>query len=166
MTRPIEARIGRYIEVPVAIGERARGTVGPDATGVDAAAEPFRQAATDRNQRTISGNALSVNGPLFRERANGCGYENVFARERDGRAIRRMQAPAFDVPCFSTVAARAESNRGGGDNYARTDRVRAHLMNVAVDGNGRLPGCAAVRRTGEYRRREHSRAERRHRRWR
>src|ERR1700687_2842303 len=60
-----------------------------------------------------------------------------------------MQALLFDVPCHPTVAAGAEPDRGGGHHDAWTVRVRANLVDIAVDVDGGLPSCAAVRRPGD-----------------
>ena len=60
-----------------------------------------------------------------------------------------MQALLFDVPCQATVAAGAEPDRRGGHHDARTVRVRANLVDVAVDVDSGLPRCAAVRRPGD-----------------
>src|SRR5712691_3932801 len=59
-----------------------------------------------------------------------------------------MQALLFYGPCHSTIAARAEPDSGGGDDDAWTIRMRADLMDVAVDVDGGLPSCAPVRRPG------------------
>jgi hypothetical protein len=57
-----------------------------------------------------------------------------------------MQALLFDVPRHPTVAAAKEPRRGRGHYDAGTVRVRANLVDVALDVDGRLPGCAAVGR--------------------
>src|SRR5258706_13059431 len=57
-----------------------------------------------------------------------------------------MQALLFDLPCQPTVAAGAEPDRGGGHHDAWTVRMRANLVDVAIDVDGGLPRCAAVRR--------------------
>jgi hypothetical protein len=75
-----------------------------------------------------------------------CGHKDVVARKRDRRAIRGMQALLFDVPCRPTVAAGTEANRGGGHYDAWTVRVRANLVDVAIDVDSRLPRYAAVGR--------------------
>jgi hypothetical protein len=70
--------------------------------------------------------------------------QDVVARKRDRGAIRGMQALLFDVPYDPTVA--AEPVRGGGHHDVWTVRVRANLVDVALDVDGRLPRCAAVGR--------------------
>jgi hypothetical protein len=75
-----------------------------------------------------------------------CGHKDVVASKRDGGAIRGMQTLRFDVPSHPTVAAGTEPDRGGGHHDARTLRVRANLVDVAIDVDGRLPRHAAVGR--------------------
>src|SRR5438045_1965381 len=60
-----------------------------------------------------------------------------------------MQAFLFDVPCQPTVAAGAQPDRGGGHHDTWTVRVRATLVDVAVDVDCGVPRCAAVRRPGD-----------------
>jgi len=120
-----------------------------DATGVGDAVDPCRQPAGDGNQRTVSIDPSSVDRALRREVVDRCGHEDVVARKRDRGAIRGMQALLFDVPCHPTVAAGAEPDRGGGHHDAWTVRVRANLVDVAVDVDSGLPSCAAVRRPGK-----------------
>ena len=62
---------------------------------------------------------------------------------------RGVQALLFDIPCQPTIAAGAEPDRSGGHHDAWTIRVRANLVDVAVDVDGGLPRCAAVRRPGD-----------------
>src|SRR5258706_14712428 len=57
-----------------------------------------------------------------------------------------MQALLFDVPCQPTVAAGVEPDRGASHQDAWTIRMRANLVDVAVDVDGGLPRRAAVRR--------------------
>jgi hypothetical protein len=57
-----------------------------------------------------------------------------------------VQALLFDLPRHSIVAAGAEPDRGGGHHDPWTVRVRANLVNVAVDVDGGLPRCTAIRR--------------------
>ena len=57
-----------------------------------------------------------------------------------------MEAFLFDVPCHPTVAADREPDCGGGHHDAWTGWVRANLVDVAIDVDGRLLRCAAVGR--------------------
>src|SRR5258708_33321882 len=56
-----------------------------------------------------------------------------------------MHALLLDVPCHPAVAAGTEPDRGGGHHEAWTVRMRANLVDVAIDVDGGLPRCAAVR---------------------
>src|SRR5260370_8327743 len=58
-----------------------------------------------------------------------------------------MKARLFNVPSRPTVEAGAEPGRGGGHHDPRTARVRANLVDVAIDVDRGLPGCATVHRS-------------------
>src|SRR4029434_10102540 len=100
----------------------------------------------DGDQRTGSIDPSPVDCPPSREGVYRGGHKNVIARERHRGAIRGIQALCFAVPCHPAIVAGAEPDRGCGHHDAWTVRVRTNLMDVAVDGDGRLPGYAAVRR--------------------
>jgi hypothetical protein len=82
----------------------------------------------------------TINCAFGGEGALCCGYQYVVSRERDCGAMRGMKARIFDCPGCSSVGAGAEPDRGGCGNDARTVRMRTDLMNVAIDGDGGLPG--------------------------
>jgi hypothetical protein len=89
--RPATAGVGRYVEVALLIGERDCRAVRGDATGVDDAVSPCRQAFADGDQRIASIHPSSVDCALRCEMIYRCGHKDVVASKRDGGAIRGMQ---------------------------------------------------------------------------
>ena len=121
--------------------------MGGDATGMGDAVEPCGQAAGDLNQWTTFVHAPSIDRALGGEGVRRCRHEYVAARERDRRAMQGVKAPLFDLPCRPAVAAGAKPDRSGGRHDARAVRVRANLMNIAIDVDRGLPGYATVHRS-------------------
>jgi hypothetical protein len=58
-----------------------------------------------------------------------------------------MKALLFDSPRQSTVSTDAQSDSGGSGYDVGTSRVRAHLMDIAIDIDGGLPAGTAVMRS-------------------
>ncbi|MBL4636294.1 MAG: hypothetical protein JKY56_20705 [Kofleriaceae bacterium] len=57
-----------------------------------------------------------------------------------------MKALAFDHPCRSSVLATAEPESCGRNHDVGTVWVDAHLVDITIDVDRRLPGAAAIRR--------------------
>ena len=55
-----------------------------------------------------------------------------------------VKSSLFDSPCFSSIATNAETDRRRRDHNVGPGRMRAHLMNIAIDIDRGPPGQAAV----------------------
>src|ERR1700733_1479048 len=121
--------------------------MGGDAMSVDFSVEPFGQAAGDFNEWTMFVQSPTIDRAPRGERAFRRGHEYVVVRERDRVAMWGMQAGGFDYPGRPSVAAGAEPGCGGGRHNGRTVRVRANLMDVAINVDRGLPGYATIHRS-------------------
>jgi hypothetical protein len=70
--------------------------------------------------------------------------DNVVARKRYCGAVWCVEAIPFNDPCRPGVAANAKANSGRRDDNLGICRVRAYLMNIAVDIDGGLPGSCVI----------------------
>jgi hypothetical protein len=147
VARPAAAGIGGNVEVAFSISERGCRPGGSDATGVNDASCPSGQAAVDGGQRTVVIEPSSVDRRVFCEVVERRGHQHVVARNRHCGAVRACW------PACSTfhVTHHRDCRRARlrcGHHHACTVRVRSDLMDVAVDGNGRVPCPSAVGRPG------------------
>src|SRR6266849_9132122 len=121
--------------------------MGGDATSVGDSVEPCGQAAGDPNQRTMFIHSSTIDRALRSEVVGRGGHQDFLAHEPDRGTIRGMKARLLDLPSCPTVAAGAEPGRSGGHHDARTARVRANLVDVAIDVDSGTPGCTTVHRS-------------------
>ena len=128
------------------ISDRDCRAAGSNATGVDDAVGPCGQAFADGGQRIVPIHPSSIDCALRCKMVCRCGHKDVVAGKCDRGTIRGMEPFPFDVQCHPAVAADTEPDRGGGHYHAWTVRVRANLVDVAIDVDGGLPRCAAVGR--------------------
>lgn len=111
-----------------------------DAVGIGDAVDPFRHACTQRLQWTVSVDRASVNGTMLGKVVRGCRYEDVASPKSNGRAIAGVKFFPFDRPRRSGIAANAQTPRRRRNRDVGPVRVRADLMNVAIDIDRRPPG--------------------------